>query len=495
MVSIASQSRLGSVIGGRYRVLSVLGHGGMGAVYVAEHIFTRRRVALKLLKAESDEDPSELEQLRMRFLNEARAAAAVSHPNIVDVLDMGSDEDGSPFLAMELLEGTSLDRLLCERGKLSPEQTLSILLPIIGALARLHEAGIVHRDVKPSNIFLQNAARNAVVPQLLDFGLAHSLSDLRLTRSGLVMGTPLYMAPEHAAGEDVGPAADVWSMGVVLYECASGELPFNMRDRSAVAAQVLAGQIRPLSRVATTLPPAFAYAIERALRRDLSLRYASMRELAQGLVLGAQTCGLLLPSDPDPVGLPEYQTWLMSSAATAITSSVSVRALPGEVSATEPPREELARTPPNPVPLARKSLPNGRRLALVVLAIACLSVAGYWWASRARVPAVAPSSRDRVQTAAPASSKTRPALPVAAASTSDAAAVPVIPKIEGSQTPDAAAPRGDIPLGSAKEGLMPVQRARKVLGMKPSKTAAPIEPPAVPNPPAPDPFRVEAEWH
>ena len=132
------------------------------------------------------------------------------HPNIVDVLDMGIYE-GVPFLVMELLEGNSLDSVLESQKQLGVDKALAWLLPIMGALAFLHDADIVHRDVKPSNIFLSSLPRHPIRPKLLDFGLARTISDLRLTRSGTVIGTPLYMAPEHASGQPTGPQSDVWS--------------------------------------------------------------------------------------------------------------------------------------------------------------------------------------------------------------------------------------------------------------------------------------------
>lgn len=301
----ASELHAGRVIGGRYRIQSLLGSGGMGVLYAAEHLLTQRKVALKVLHPSRDDEA----ELHARFLSEARTASAVRHPNVVDVLDMGTDERGLPFLVMELLEGRSLDRFLMTESRLSPERTLAWLLPVIGALAVLHEAGIVHRDVKPSNIFICHAPQGRTEPKLLDFGLARAVSDLRLTRSGVVIGTPLYMAPEHAAGAAVGPQADIWSLGVVLYECLSGTTPYRSTDGAAVATQVLAGLVQPLHLVCPELPQPLVAAIERALRRDLAFRYRDMREFARGLLAGAVASGLAVPENPDPLGLPEYQSW------------------------------------------------------------------------------------------------------------------------------------------------------------------------------------------
>jgi serine/threonine-protein kinase len=283
-------------------------------VYAATHELTGRRVALKLMLNDCDDSPI----LQERFLSEARIAAAVRHPNIVDVLDMGL-HGGSPFIVMELLEGVSLERVLESQNRLSVEQALTWLLPIVGALSVLHEAGIVHRDVKPSNIFMSALPRHPMRPKLLDFGLARVVSDLRLTRSGTVIGTPLYMAPEHAAGQVTGPQADVWSIGVVLYESLAGCSPFNYTDRQSLAMQVIAGLVRPLSQVRPELPPLVSSALGRALTRDLGRRYPDMRSFAQALHAAARASGVAVPLDPDPIGLPEYASWQSGERHAATT--------------------------------------------------------------------------------------------------------------------------------------------------------------------------------
>ena len=306
MSSPSPQLPLGQVIGSRYRVQSLVGRGGMGLVYAATHELTGRRVALKLMLSDGDGDDSPV--LHERFLSEARIAAAVRHPNIVDVLDMGL-HDGAPFIVMELLEGVSLEHVLQTQQRLSVQQTLSWLFPIIGALGVLHDAGIVHRDVKPSNIFMSSLPRHPMRPKLLDFGLARVVSDLRLTRSGTVIGTPLYMAPEHAAGLVTGPQADVWSIGVVLYEALAGISPFKFTDRTSLAMQVLAGLVQPIAGVRPDLPDAICGVIGRALQRDLTRRFPDMRSLAFALHSAARASQVPLPTDPDPIGLPDYVRW------------------------------------------------------------------------------------------------------------------------------------------------------------------------------------------
>jgi eukaryotic-like serine/threonine-protein kinase len=378
------QLPIGQVIGSRYRIQSLIGRGGMGMVYAATHELTGRRVALKLVLTDSEESPL----IKERFLSEARIAAAVVHPNIVDVLDMGVHE-GVLFLVMELLEGLSLERMLEAQTRLLPEQTFGWLLPIMGALATLHDAGIVHRDVKPSNIFLSSLPRHPVRPKLLDFGLARVVSDLRLTRSGTVIGTPLYMAPEHAAGHVAGPQADVWSVGVVLFECLAGTSPFRYTDRSSLAAQVLAGQVQSLAELRPDLPPMIPMVVARALHRDLSRRYQDMRAFAHALYAAGAGSGISMPRDPDPIGLPDYASWESSADGLATTHDHARARLTGS----DPfglPRNPSSGSlsPPSAVTTERGRSPSFSKLvpALVVLMMVGAALATWWFASD-RTPA------------------------------------------------------------------------------------------------------------
>jgi hypothetical protein len=449
--------RAGEVIGGRYRIEALLGRGGMGVVYGAIHELTQRRVALKLVDSEGADQPA----LHDRFLSEARTAAAVRHPNVVDVLDMGMHA-GSPYLVMELLEGYSLDALLDQKQTLSIAQILTWMFPIIGALASLHEAGIVHRDVKPSNIFLSQSARGrpTIVPKLLDFGLARALSDARLTRSGVVLGTPLYMAPEHAAGAHAGPQADVWSMGVVLFECVTGVLPFTSTDRSALAAQILAGHVRPVRQVRSDVPPALASVIDHALQRELGVRHASMRAFAQALARAAVASQTPIPDNPDALGLPDFPTW-----KAGVTSTV---ATPAALSTTQ----QLAAHPPRG--FADGSGRRGRGLVRGLLALALMLGAGLWfyrwWLAGATPEPHAPASAEPVE--APH--------PPPAAQVEPPHVEPLV------RPPDAAAPRQPF----AEEE--PPPRARTTPAERRRRQPEPVRTPAAraPEPPA----EVETEW-
>ena len=261
---------------GRYRVLSLVGEGGMGRVYAAEDETLRRRVAVKTLKA-SDEKSLE------RFLREARAAARISHPNVCPVYEVGED-GGGLFLATELLEGETLATRL-QRGPLSVAEALTLAREILGALEALHEAGIVHRDLKPSNVFL-----TAHGSRLLDFGLARELprdisrdlvSGGALTRPGVIIGTPGYMAPEQVLGRAIDPRTDLFAVGIILYESLSGRRPFPGDSAVQVLSAVLHEEPPALgdgpALAALDLP------IRRALAKPPGRRFASAREMADAL--------------------------------------------------------------------------------------------------------------------------------------------------------------------------------------------------------------------
>ncbi len=205
--------RIGSVVAAKYRLEKLIGRGGMGSVYLATHVGVGRTFAVKLLQLESAEG----EGGRERFLREARVAAAVGHPGIVDVFDVGETEDGIPYMVMELLEGESLaDRL--RKGRLPVASALEIASEVLAALGAAHEKGIVHRDIKPQNIFLKKLANGISQARVLDFGIAKVMNSeaSALTQTGAAVGTALYMAPEQAtAQKDLDARADVWAVGAM----------------------------------------------------------------------------------------------------------------------------------------------------------------------------------------------------------------------------------------------------------------------------------------
>ena len=274
--------------GDRYQILEKLGEGGMGVLYRAHDTRLSRTVALKLLRPETLDAP----ERRERFVREARAASALNHPNIVTVYDIDQAADGSDRIAMEFVDGRSLERRLAE-GPLSVDEALSQLREIAGALAAAHAAGIVHRDVKPANVMLTRSGQVKV----LDFGLAKlttragalgletadTLSKDLSTRSGVVLGTPAYMSPEQARGEPVGPRSDVFSFGALAYEMLAGQRPFQGESVAALLSSILRDDPPALATRRADIPANLAAVVSRCLARDPSARYASGEELLQAL--------------------------------------------------------------------------------------------------------------------------------------------------------------------------------------------------------------------
>ena len=224
---------IGRVIDGRYRLEARLGTGGLGAVYRATQLRLDRAIAVKVLH----EQHAANEELRARFDREARSLAALSHPNVIPVVDCGVDED-TPYLVMELMEGKSLEEALTEGIDL--ERALHIAIEVASALAYTHERGIIHRDLKPGNIFLQETPDGREAVRVLDFGLAKFLvsNTADLTRAGMIMGTPGYIPPEQASGDRITPRTDIYSLGIVLFEMVTGSLPFEGETLDVIRAHI-----------------------------------------------------------------------------------------------------------------------------------------------------------------------------------------------------------------------------------------------------------------
>jgi eukaryotic-like serine/threonine-protein kinase len=268
------QRRIGQLLGGKYRVQQLLALGGMGVIYSACHELTGRSVAIKLLRPELATRPD----LMRRVAAEARLAVEASHPNVVEVLDAGADDQGIPYVVLERLYGQPLEALLGER--LSPLGAAQALLPVMNALVTLHGAGIVHRDIKPPNIFLSCEA-DRVVPKLLDFGIAKALASADSTESSVALGTPSYMAPEQALGcFALGPPTDVWSLAVVLVRCLSGRLPFAALPEKGPSVSSFALQAAQLEHV----PEPIGLVLSRALQLDPRDRFASVVEFRRALL-------------------------------------------------------------------------------------------------------------------------------------------------------------------------------------------------------------------
>jgi serine/threonine protein kinase len=440
MEGLLELDRIGKLIAGKYRLELVLGRGGMGTVYRATHTWTGRAVAVKYLHPDHAQDTASVS----RFLREARAAASVRHPNAVDVLDMGQDADGSAYLVLELLEGTTLADQIRAAKRLDPITTARLLVPVIEALEELHRVGVVHRDFKPANIFLSVTSRGHVVPKLLDFGVAKVLDENAgtATTTGIVVGTPAYMAPEQAAGNgEIGPWTDLWAVGAVVYQCLVGELPFMAPTPSLMLVDVMTKTAPKLGSRRPDLAPAVCAVVDRALTKDPKARFQTAAEMAEalcqatGFTPGTHTGplqivpaagpssvarapkGALGPSNNPPT-LPSSDTIQLSSDSmmvpTAPPEAPTVHATPASRPRSRPPAPvlltESGRPPGDYAHAASEQHPEekkqwtgptatGRlqsprparvRLAVAVVASAAALAIGVWWSQGASRDVPAP---------------------------------------------------------------------------------------------------------
>jgi serine/threonine-protein kinase len=328
----------GAIVAQHYELGRLLGVGGMGEVWSAKHLSTQAWVALKFLK-----EPAELELTR-RFVREARAAAAVRHPNVIGIHNVLMLEEGLPVMVMDLLDGESLAARLVRTGPIPVSELVGIMVPVFSAVGAAHALGIVHRDLKPDNIFLAQRGQG-VEPIVLDFGIcklspseALPLDDSTLTVTGSIMGTPCYMAPEQIFGEkDVDARADVWALGVILYECTTGRRPVQGENVGQLIKHIISGVITPLQELAPHVPPEFSNVVSRMLTRDRAERLPDLRQAFETLramtdvsaqSFGAATTLKVLPSQPGP----EAPQFIADSAlgsgvsGSLVASSVAVAA-------------------------------------------------------------------------------------------------------------------------------------------------------------------------
>ena len=283
---------IGTVVAGRYKVLQRLGQGGMGTVYLAEHQAIEKKVALKVLRAEYSAKPD----LVTRFQREAISASRIKHPNVLDVFDFGQLDDGCFFLAMEFLEGRDLADELEYCRVLTAEHALRIMLQIAKALSVAHGKGVVHRDLKPENVFLQLTADGEETVKIVDFGIAqlrtneeaaaNEPSRRRLTRTGMIFGTPEYMSPEQAAGKHADLRVDIYATGIILFEMLTGAVPFTGDTFFAVLNAHMNDPLPSMRAInpEVAISPDLEAVILKALAKNPDHRFQSMRELAAALM-------------------------------------------------------------------------------------------------------------------------------------------------------------------------------------------------------------------
>ena len=357
------------LLGGRYELGRLIAGGGMGAVWRAVDRRLDRPVAVKLLRANLASDPAFVE----RFRREARAAAVLSHPNVAGVFDYGEHE-GEAFIVMELVEGENLAERLAREGPLPWPQALAIAGQVARALAAAHAHGLVHRDVKPANVLLSGV--DPPVVKVTDFGIARAEAAVTLTGTGAVLGSAAYVAPEQASGSQVGPAADLYGLGCVLFEMVTGRPPYRGESAVALAAQHVSGPVPNPRQLRPGLPGTVAAIILRALQKDPAARFASAAAMAEALA-GASPGAASGSSGEATAVLP------VVPGGTAPRLAAPAGAAPRRAG------------PPGPPPRVRYPRPLAPRLwagAAVVVAVAGLAILA-WLTVRDADQAAAPAQQ------------------------------------------------------------------------------------------------------
>jgi serine/threonine-protein kinase len=348
---------VGTVLAERYAIIRKIGEGGMGAVYEARHAVIGKRVAVKVLLEKFLEN----QELVARLLQEARLASSIGHENIVDVTDYGTTNDGRAFVVMEFLDGEALAQLVMRDAPLPVERSLGILRQVCSALAAAHAKGIVHRDVKPENIYLVRRGELDFV-KVVDFGVSkavHSREEgadsQRLTRTGTVLGTPLYMSPEQArGGDDVDHRADIWGAGLMLYECLTGEVPFRANNYLGVISQVLTQETVAPSQLRPELgiPAAVDRVVMRALERDRDQRYQQMAEFEhdlERLLAGDSTVALREAPGPSEAPAGHRLRWPLAALGVLALGAAIALALVGGGQSAQAPGVPVLSNPAVPV--------------------------------------------------------------------------------------------------------------------------------------------------
>ena len=313
----------------QYELLELLARGGMGRVYRGTQRSLQREVAIKVLDMEQLDGKAARADFERRFFLEAASLAKLKHPNTVVVYDYGRAESEDVFyIVMELLEGTTLDAVLEEKGSLAPKRAVHIALQIAGSLAEAHEQGLVHRDLKPSNAILGRRGADPDYIKVIDFGLVKA-DDTKLTQSGALLGTPRYMAPEQVANDEVGPAADIYGLGATLYHMLTGRPPFDSDSKFVLLAAHMNVPVPPFAEAAPDLDvsPELEDVVMRCLAKEPKDRFASMEGLARALSFCGETTGTLPSSLPSGSGeVPAFQSGRPPVDQTATTQMEPARA-------------------------------------------------------------------------------------------------------------------------------------------------------------------------
>jgi len=451
---------IGDVIAGKYRLEGVLGEGGMGTVWQAVNLQLEAPVAIKLIRAEIDR-----EILTQRLTQEARATAKLGHPGIVRIFDVGQSEQGDAFIVMELLQGSSLARLLSTESRLSAVRAVQLLLPVADALSAVHSKAIIHRDLKPDNIFLA-AYEDQIQPKLVDFGIVKMTGqdtfDKHLTQAGSVLGSPEYMSPEQARGrDDLDHRTDIWSFAVVLYEVLSGQTPFTGTSYNALLRSIVEDEPASLLDY-LACDEALWSIVRRGLEKRPEARYPSMNEFGRALATWLFQQGIR----EDACGASLESKWLHRNSNPGIgrASFASLSGVIPESGVRGATNGGMEAAPTVGLPIAPQAHAENRRAAppiarlMIVAAVALVLLGGVFLALRerkpeleiSRAPAAAPAptptatSNSQVTTA-PSAEASASARALAPAMSEPRAATPSFRAKHGARTAPAAPHTGDAP--------------------------------------------------
>ncbi len=292
----------GQVIEGKYRIIKVLGIGGMGAVYEGENVRIHRKVAIKLLHAEV----ASKADIVQRFEREAQAAGRIGSQHIVEVLDLGNLPSGERFMVMEFLDGEPLTNRIKVRGRMSPHELAPLLRQLLDGLSAAHAAGIIHRDLKPDNVYIVKRGGQDFV-KILDFGVSKfsgAENEFSMTRTGAVMGTPYYMSPEQARGQQIDQRSDLYSIGVVAYQAVTGRVPFHAETFNELIFKIALEAPEPIENVVPGFDAGFAAIIKKAMTREPQHRFSTAQEFMHAI--DAWRAGAPMPQGYAPQPMPSH---------------------------------------------------------------------------------------------------------------------------------------------------------------------------------------------
>ena len=428
----AAPVKAGDILDGKYQIERILGLGGMGVVVAARHLQLEQRVAIKFVLPGAIFNAEAMQ----RFAREARAAVKLRSEHVARVLDVGTMQQGMPYMVMEYLEGRDLGDLIENQGPLRPTDAADFVLQACEAIAEAHASGIIHRDLKPRNLFVTHAVDGKPLVKVLDFGISKqtamgsSAGDLSLTSTTTVMGSPNYMSPEQLrSAKTVDARTDIWAIGVIIYELLTGAVPFVAETVTQLTAMVLQDPPRPLEELRKDLPPGLSRVVARCLEKDPAKRYGSVAELAQELEPFGSKKGVATRIAQVSASKLGGAPAALSSGRPAVTGGTSVAW--GDTELIPPPRR-------------RMMLILGGALGVVVLVAAGFGIGIRAQRASGTTPPleVTPTSR-QIEVAAPPPSIAPPALPAASAAPPVATPSPTVsaaPSAQGSAVLPAAPP-------------------------------------------------------